>query len=617
MTNDGMTISSFCHSSFNRSVRSATLWFKAAVYHSVFAARYNRTLAGWLTVGGRNSMRLNLRSLWHYRPRVLTLVVLLLIAALLVLANLSDDLRQRRTPVVRVNGSQTFLPRNLGEWPFDVGEPKSVGGAWNMSYGWPLLWNQYVTLQGYGVIVVGWRYSAARLAGNIGIWLVMLVLPAAICEWLLRRYRPRFRWSLRTMLGSIGLVAVLCGWFAWARDRASQEHALTEAITQQHGQVWFERWGPQWLDMLGADRYRRRIVAVQLVVGAPQVEVDHNESGQRLIERLSELHHLHFLDFKAETLTTDMAGALGDLDQLHALSVNSNTLFSESIDAFGRSVSKMKCLRTLHISPGPSFTEDDQDVAERCLAAVAKAPQIERLRLVQMAIRPETLEHLASLTNLRSLTLDELSPVEGEASHATLLSRLPSISQLETLDLEWCDLTDHDLGYLARLPKLMSLCLAAQEDGLALAGVKQLASLRSLQEVTLRIDLFSSQGVFLVEALEALPALPHLSRLHIPMQSKQPAGLSGSIELVPRVDNESEAKRALLALEALRKARPGIVIEENSVGMGGREQSVIPAEYDTANRVRTLATRESIRQWKAAGCPPYPPPPGTPGQGVF
>lgn len=168
-----------------------------------------------------------------YRPRLLTLLVVLVIAALIALSNLSYDTADYR------------------------------GAFQDKSYGWPLAWHRFViAVSHYDEQAVGWYLSTGRLAVNVALWLLMLAAEGLGCEWPLRRYQPRFCWSLRTMLGLVGLAAVFFAWLANALDRANIQDRLTgteagwRRSCSPHG---LERWGPKWLDLLGVDRLRRHI----------------------------------------------------------------------------------------------------------------------------------------------------------------------------------------------------------------------------------------------------------------------------------------------------------------------------------------------------------------------
>jgi hypothetical protein len=527
-------------------------------------------------------MAWKLRGLSRYRPRALTLAVLLVIAAVLVLANMSDE-------------------SCLGRWQadfafdsnFDVGEPvrglgrPAWGGTRGLSYGWPLLWRQYVPFHPYRPAVFGFRYSAGRLAGNMAMWLVILAAPAAACEWMLRRYRPRLRWSLRTMLATVTLLAAFLGWFVWARDRADAEDLIIDGIERQSGDVWLERWGPTWLDLIGADRYRRRIVAAR--VRLPDGDYD-TRSAHEHLRSLSPLSNLKYLFLEGPSLTHDVAGALGGLHQLGILNINSGEVLPGAIDALAAALREMPRLRVLCISPGFAYSENgdgslasDAQMCHECLTAVGKATQLEYLRLLNITIRAESLACLASLTNLKLLSLGAFDRMADEPTAPPLLSQLPALRRLEAVDVDselglsgGSDIGDHDLRYLACLPRLKSLSLG--DTKVTGAGLAELASLESLEELYLQGEVVSSAGV------ESLLAFRNLKRLHIEIEY-QPGRLEAS-------------------LQALRQTHPGIAIDDNVYPLSWEAREWAPSDYDTADRSITSGVRELVRQWKQAGSPP-------------
>jgi hypothetical protein len=233
-------------------------------------------------------MRFSSDAFSRYRPRALTLAVLLVVVATLVLANLSFD-------------------RNSEDW-FAA-----------KSYGWPLIWHRYVSVHqtGIGTSTVGWYPSAGRLAVNLTIWVAMLLAATGGCEWLLRRFRPRMRWSLRAMLIAVGLVAALCGWFAAARRWANlQDQIIAEIPSRLPGLVKMERWGPKWLDLIGADRFRRDIV----LYGNPGLSFTADEDGERRLRQLAQSPKLRQLLFATDHVTPGMADVMlvGDCDVLVA-----------------------------------------------------------------------------------------------------------------------------------------------------------------------------------------------------------------------------------------------------------------------------------------------------------
>lgn len=278
------------------------------------------------------------------RPRVLTLIVLLMVSAPMVLANLSFN----------------FSPRKDGY----------LGKA---SYGWPLIWYWHVNRATAFSWERAWDYSARGLAANLLLWILMLAAIGLTCEWVFRRCRPRLSFSLRTMLVGVALLTVLCAWYAAARKRAVEQDAVSTLLKESG--VYYERWGPKWLDLVGADRFRRRIIGVR---------VDQEAMNDELFERLGQLPGLRFLDvdpYLYDTpfvFTPGMAAALGEMRQLRMLSVN--------------------CLGD---DSDKSFAAMDE-----CFAAIGKLTQLERLRLSMWKKDTDDLGFLADLANLKTFILD-------------------------------------------------------------------------------------------------------------------------------------------------------------------------------------------------------------------
>jgi hypothetical protein len=139
-------------------------------------------------------MRFNRQTFSRHRPRILTLLVLVVTAAILVMSNLSFDESDD-------GGSEVF----------------------HRSYGWPVIWHRIVfsSWDCLGFRIVGWYCNVPRLAGNLLCWLAILAGSAGACEWWLRRYPPRLRFSLRSMLVVVAFAAVGCSWFVGARNQAN------------------------------------------------------------------------------------------------------------------------------------------------------------------------------------------------------------------------------------------------------------------------------------------------------------------------------------------------------------------------------------------------------------
>jgi hypothetical protein len=412
----------------------------------------------------------------------LTLLLLALIAAPLLLINFSGEYGIRRVAAgnsptdearrIAVGGaSNTNLNLTID---FDIREPDAENrSARNslecMSYRWPLLWRQYLIVSGYGSYVVGETYSGVRLALDAAIWLILLGAPAASCEWLLRRYRPRLRFSLRTLLAATALGAALCGWFAAARNRANVQDPLIAAMGPQRGRVWVERWGPKWLDLVGADRLRRRIVGAELYVNDGESEGDDGnepgDQGTRLLADLKRLPDLRFLYFKGERLTPQIVASLGDLRHMDTLWLEVDEAPASTFQALAGALGGMRNLRVLSLDCGLDGL-NDAAASQELLAAIGAMPQLEYLSLADCEIAREDFALLAKLANLKLLMLNNISTKESEFSFPPdppLLSRLPALPRLETLDLYDSEIYDADLPYIAALPRLKSLGLLGTE----------------------------------------------------------------------------------------------------------------------------------------------------------
>jgi hypothetical protein len=221
-----------------------------------------------------------------WRPQITTLIVLIIVSGSIVLANLSFDM------------SPSGSPRKA-------------------LFGWPLIWYWHSVVGFMGGQVRAWDYSTAPLAGNLIAWVLMLALAATAWRWLLRRYRPRPRWSLRTMLAGIGLTAAACAWCAATINRAhEQDELIAWADAQNDAVIYVDRWGPKWLDLVGADPFRRQIVGVGL-------SIDVQDGGEEWFQRIARLPNLRYLDVAFYNLTQGAIAALGEMRHVRSLRIDS------------------------------------------------------------------------------------------------------------------------------------------------------------------------------------------------------------------------------------------------------------------------------------------------------
>lgn len=496
-------------------------------------------------------MPINRQTFSRYRPRFVTLLLLIVIAALLVLANLSDEIGPRHQEASQSPADLRFDARQRD----DRYRGSENAPLFNVSYGWPLLWRQYVIELGWtGAKVHGDYYGKSRLLGNLMMWLAILAAPTAICEWLLRRFRPRLRWSLRTMLATIGLVAVLCGWLAAARKRAETQEALIAAIAQNHGNVWVERAGPKWLDLVGGGRYRQYITGVRFGYDAEWLE----RGG--VFKRLGQSPNLRYLE--AKCLTPGLVDALQSTRRIRSLSI-------EWLNQLG--------------------DNEDQSVWHDCLAAIGQMTQLEHLRLYadQEFIANQSLANLAGLANLRSFGFNA-----AYTDESSLLEHLPPLPNLEVIDLTGSQIGNHDLRHLAALPHLKSIILT--DTNVTGTGLADLGASESLEELCIGADAVSAAG------LESLFAIKHLKKLHIvgvPFLRLFRAELAldhGHTTFVPRGDLEGCQQ----ALEELRRSRPGFVVDDECPSHDWPSKMMAALGNENGRNSIDEAVHQALREWK-------------------
>jgi hypothetical protein len=484
------------------------------------------------------SIRRCLRACSRYRPRILTLIVLAVIAATIALSNLSGELRDADSRALRYGDLQ-----------------RSGGGDRQLSYGWPLVWYRHVVVSSSAMAgSIGWQYRVNSLAGNSVMWLVLLAAPGAACEWLLRRFWRGWRWSLRTMLAVVALLAGMCAWFAVARDRANLQDMLIATVEARGGTVWVERWGPEWLGLLGADRFRRRIVGAEL--GPNDYDPDDDEflvvnekllkQNEDLLERLARLPRLRYLFMEVDHLAPGMADALG----------------------------AMRELRVLSIEPMDWSVCDEPDVAHRLLAAIGKMRQLEFLCVSGLTVPSESLACLAGLDEMKWLSvINSRAHDRGVAS--ALLSHLPPLPRLEVLDLQGSLIFEQDLRELARLPRLKSLNLDFTYAGAADLG--ELASAESLEQLAI------GDEIAFAPRFASLRVLERLKSLHINSYAVEADHWAGAAR--DRDDDfasHDKLKGVLHALQALRAAKPDLLIDGNMDAIRWPGPRIMPWQYDVA-----------------------------------
>ena len=330
-----------------------------------------------------------------------------------------------------------------------------------------------------------------------------------------------------------------------------------------------ERWGPKWLDLIGADRFRRHIISADVSSGVDP-ESEGNEKLERILSVLERLPRLRYLEIWIEGnhLPPSMADALAKTRQLRALSIS------------------------LNLTP---HTDNDRRIWQECVAAIGQMTEIEHLNLYRMKVPGTSLASLAGLTNLKRLILRDLT-IDEQDVDAPVLAHLPPLPRLESIALEDSQIRDCDLRYFAAVPGLRSLRLGT--PAITNAGLRELARLRVLEELAIDVDMVTPAGLESLVALKRLRTL-HIYRgvRHLSFGDKTLALDHGDGIYVPK----SELDEFGRALKVLRRSRPGVVIDSErklSESRLGPEAGIIEGDYDARpDRQQPFSLPSSDTPW--------------------
>ncbi|HET6881627.1 MAG TPA: hypothetical protein VFI31_15795 [Pirellulales bacterium] len=248
----------------------------------------------------------------------------------------------------------------------------------------------------------------------------------------MRRYPLRLRFSLRTFLLGITVFAGCCAWFAAARQRADSQDAILAVTEASSGTAYFERSGPIWLDLVGLDRFRRRITGIEFGL----LDEEHRASFQQLSQRFDLLR-----------------------------------------------------LRFLSIKFSPYGAGEQERRVNDLLGVVGKLTQLKELQLEDLSPVNERLQSLGNLADLRYLSLSSC-----DVDSPSVLACLPALAELEELAIADCNVCDRDLSRLTAFPRLKSLNLSGSHH-LTGAGLMILARLESLEELKFDETMLSASGL--------------------------------------------------------------------------------------------------------------------------
>lgn len=284
-------------------------------------------------------------------------------------------------------------------------------------------------------------------------------------------------------------------------------------------------------------------------------------------------------------LTPDLATAIGEMRQLQMLRIKIRQAApGATSEALADALRKLRCLRVLDIDARDAYRGREVPLSRDCLDAIATATQLEYLCISGVSLRAESLGVLARLTHLKSLGLYNIRHTfERQSEYPPLLSNLPTFPELEAFALVTCHVGD--LQNLTRLPRLKKLALVNVNIGPPDAALAKVASLPSLEELSIDQRMISPAGY------ELLHAAKRLKRLEL-----QGLGNGHGSSLMPIDDWHRD--RCLGALNSLLQAKPELVVETlDTMQLRSEDRLVLP-EYEASEYSQILRWREVVPQWK-------------------
>lgn len=374
--------------------------------------------------------------------------------------------------------------------------------------------------------------AGAVLGVGIGLigWVVFALIPRRARDAEGARKRPRFQFSLRTLLFAV-LVAGLVLWMARPAQRNYQHQRAVSQLIDLGARIEFEgeKTG-DWLEsLIGARLGPQWYADVRGLTLGPAIADD----DLRLLEQVVEVRHLSLY---GPQVTDAGLGRLATLEKLESLYLGCPQVTARGLTA-------VASLPRLEVADVEGVTLDGE-----ALAQLMRPPELRVLRLRDVTIAAGGLIQVPPAP-IRNLSFFTVNVNDADLKH---LSSLPAI---EGLDLVGTSVTDAGLAHLAPLQTLRYLGLGG--TGITGKGIRQLQHLPNLERLWLqavsirdedfgslaalpRLDAIHFRSTLISDAavpyLEALPSLKHVylygtwvtkegaTRLRAVLQTRKPPG---------------------------------------------------------------------------------------------
>ncbi len=310
---------------------------------------------------------------------------------------------------------------------------------------------------------------------------------------------PRFlrQFGLRTLLLVCGVVAVCCGAVRWHMNDAARQHALAAEITERHGNVRWQSWGPDWLHVTLGSYYFQSIQSVNWngrftqdddlrllreITTLEELDLSNTMITDPGLKVLEDLPRLRTLILDETNVTEKGLKHVGSLRELETLDVRCTGITEEGLVHL-RGLPKLK---TLH------FQHDDYwrgifELTDVGIEHLATLPNLVVEKLRCQSLSPKSIEWIRGQMTLNELTLDQ---PQGDAWADILLGH----PKLQRLHVYQAAMRDEQLQKMLQADRFTMLTLHDVPIGDA-ALVKPQKAMR-LRDLTLRGTRVTQAGVF-------------------------------------------------------------------------------------------------------------------------
>lgn len=307
-----------------------------------------------------------------FRLHLCTLVVLFLVLAWMALINVPAEMRLER-------GTET-------EWPYLFSYEEAC-------HGWPLFY--FCHRRSHPSY---WCFSDLNGLGDFN-WFVVAIntfvafafagLAAGACEYWRRRSGHRLRFSLRTFLMGMGLIAVILALVARDLQRGFYQRRVLDELGSFAG--------------MSVDREPRVLDCFRSLLGRHMpgrlvgLNLFFSESPPGSPPDFGSFPHLRRLKLGDVYLTREWVDQMArlQLDELHVLPSGIGGNRSEVLSALA-SVPKLKSLQFI-----------GSEIEDRDLAALARAKDLEVLHIISTKLTGRSFEHLAQLKKVTWLSIHD------------------------------------------------------------------------------------------------------------------------------------------------------------------------------------------------------------------